>query len=350
MPPLMRIYQNPIVLLALQTLLAVLISACSAETAPEPEIQGMMNSAIPSIVLETDPEIQIINFSSHPTEEFVRWANSASEQMESRESSILVFVYDVGEPKRPETRIPDTPFHEHEVLMSLDEQELLLSGIKHWLQQDPCMGNNRGRVTEEMARYKLWLQRGADSSTQQALCPKTRVVAIALTDSLRNQEPPEETQMFFIHEMYHAFQHDLEDEGLCRSRMEQPESNTGWMVEGGAHYFSTMLVAGAQDSKDGVSQILHDALRISEDEGTNIDEVSNDRSGAAALRLMIERGMVTEEAIMGGRFFHACARELEFDSNSPGIQFIRHNWYKIQRGNGGYYFDDTALSASPGNS
>ena len=84
MPPLMRIYQNPIVLLALQTLLAVLISACSAETAPEPEIQGMMNSAIPSIVLETDPEIQIINFSSHPTEEFVRWANSASEEESQR--------------------------------------------------------------------------------------------------------------------------------------------------------------------------------------------------------------------------------------------------------------------------
>ena len=348
MAALIQNYRNPVASLALQALLALLISACSAEAALESNTQGMVNAVIPFTVLETDPKIKIINTSSHPMEELVRWGNSASEQMESRVSSILVFVYDVGESKKPETRIPNTPFHEHEVLMSLEEQKMLLDGVKNWLQQDPCMGNKRGRVTEEMAKYKLWLQRGADSSTQQALCPRTRMVAIALTNSLRNEEPPENTQTLFIHEMYHAFQQDLENEGLCRSRMEQPSSNTAWMVEGGAHYFSTMLMAGTQDSEVGVSQILHDALRVSGSEGTTLDKGSNDRAGAAALRLMIERGMITEEAIMSGRFFHDCARELEFNSDSPEIQFIRENWYKIQRTSNGYYFDDTALSASLG--
>ena len=348
MPARMRIYRTFIVFLALQMLLISLISGCRSEANSASNNQSMTDAGIQPTILTGDLKIQILNSSSHSAEELIFWVNSASGQMRSRESSVLVFVYDVGQARRPQTQIPETPFNEHEILLSSNEQEFLLNGINHWLEQDSCMGKKRRLTNKEMDRYRLWIEKGADASTQIAPCPRTRVVAIALTDSLRNREPPEKVQLFFLHEMYHAFQQDLEDEGSCGSRKEKPDSNTRWMVEGGAHYFSTMLLAQMQDSKEGVNHVLQDALRISLDEGTDIFGGSTDRTGAGALQLMIERELITEESIMDGSFFHNCARELEFESKDPEIKFIRENWHRIKKENGEYSFNDIALNGNLG--
>jgi hypothetical protein len=67
---------------------------------------------------------------------------------------------------------------------------------------------------EALSEYRTWLEGGADVASMRGVCPETRVVLVAA--------PPEWTLSAFrytlLHEFYHAFQQDLETEGLCRQR------------------------------------------------------------------------------------------------------------------------------------
>lgn len=55
----------------------------------------------------------------------------------------------------------------------------------------------------------------------------------------------------------------------------------------------------------------------------------NDKVGSAALLLMVKRGLIKESEILDGSFFHACARELQFNKNSAEIKFILRNQFNI---------------------
>jgi hypothetical protein len=168
---------------------------------------------------------------------------------------------------------------------------------------------------------------------------------MGITDQMRNDEPLEEFQGVLIHEHYHAFQQDLEYSGLCRSRSELPNANTTWMVEGAAQYFDTSLVEEINGSNEAHSKILKIASEAYSRNGPGLlDGVEPDKTGAAALRLMIEKGMLNEESIMDGSLFHDCARELVFDSTSPEIERIRESWYQIEVRDGVYKFKAEALA------
>lgn len=58
---------------------------------------------------------------------------------------------------------------------------------------------------------------------------------------------------------------------------------------------------------------------------------------------MVKHGMITEESILDGSLFHNCARELEFDHNSPEIQHIKNSWYLIEQNDGVFQFKEEAL-------
>ena len=62
------------------------------------------------------------------------------------------------------------------------------------------------------------------------------------------------------------------------------------------------------------------------------------------MSLMIEHGMLTEESIFDGSLFHNCARELEFDHNSPTIQHIKNSWHLIEQSGNIYQFKSEALA------
>ena len=86
-----------------------------------------------------------------------------------------------------------------------------------WLESDECMSQDAEYRADEVDLYRRYLERGGDASHMRALCPQTRVVGVGLTDSLRNLEPASETELFVLHELYHAFQQDLEEEGQRRT-------------------------------------------------------------------------------------------------------------------------------------
>jgi len=266
--------------------------------------------------------------------------------MKSRSSSILAFIYPVGKIKIPE-QPAGRHFNQHEIMLSQNEIETILSSVEEWFKTRPCLAGERHRDVrdEHLEEYRQWLEGGADASTMQAVCTDTRIVAMGITEHMRNDEPLTKFQNFLIHEHYHAFQQDLEYEGVCRSRSELPNANTRWMVEGAAHYFSTSLVEEINGSTEAHSKILEMALESYDRNGPGLlDGGESDKTGAAALRLMIEKGMLDEESILDGSLFHDCARELVFDSSSPEIESIRESWYQIELRDGVHQFKAEALA------
>ena len=370
-------FKNVIALLA--AVMVVAIAACAGEpVAPTPNIEATVDARVaheravdatveanlaqeqpakapgePKVGDEQtspSPTIETINYSSYATSDIREWVERAESKMKYRISSIFTFIYPVGKEKVSGQTIERNPFNQHEVILSQNEIETILSSIEKWFLSRPCLAGERHRDfrDEHLDMYRQWLESGADASTMQAVCSDTRIIAMGITEHMRNDEPLEEFQNFLIHEYYHAFQQDLEEEGSCRRRSEQANSNTRWMVEGAAHYFSTSLVEEINGSNEAHSKILQIALEVyNEDSHDLLNDHGPDTKGAAALRLMIEKGMLDEESIMDGSLFHDCARELVFDSNSPEIERIRESWYQIENQGGVYRFKPEALAPWP---
>ncbi|MQF82846.1 hypothetical protein FIM02_01635, partial [SAR202 cluster bacterium AD-802-E10_MRT_200m] len=266
---------------------------------------GSTGQSVPTITT-LEPSIKLINHSSYQTENIEKWIALAESKMESRESRIFAFVYPVGKLNEPKKRIrsdyADRVFQEHEVLLSQDEIEVTLGEIELWLQEDSCLSSRDKK--QALSDYRTWLEKGADASTMHGLCQRTRIVMMAIPATMRDHEPLENFQNFLIHEFYHAFQQDLVMERECLRKQEASDNrNSVWMYEGGAHYFATWLVAEIHGTLNYRSQILRDAKEAFERSGhrpSSLYTAEPDRTGAAALSLMIEHDMITEESILDG--------------------------------------------------
>tara|TARA_A100001037_G_scaffold269084_1_gene263007 strand:+ start:1656 stop:2918 length:1263 start_codon:yes stop_codon:yes gene_type:complete len=295
------------------------------------------------------PKITILNYSSYSTKDINKWVSYAESKMASRKSNILAWIYPVGDLVLPEQEVEGMPFIKHEVVLRQPEINTLMNDIEAWLKSDDCMGSRsrRDHLKEELIRFQAWFEHGADVSTQVALCDHTRIVAMGITENMREREPLMAFQDFLIHEFYHAFQQDLAMEGQCENKRRQPESNTPWFVEGAAQYFSMTVLAEIYGSdypfRSALDRMLEIAWEIHHREKIiQIDGNALDKTGAIGLQLLIEKGVLNESQIMDASLFHNCARELEYDKNSPEIQHIRSSWYLIEQTNEGFKFKPEA--------
>ena len=270
------------------------------------------------------PSVTLLNASSVEDDVLLSWVDLAEQQMDTRVSNVLMLVYDVGEPIEPPQEIPETEASVHGRVLDDGQIDSLMADFEAWLEADACMSQDAGYRAEESMIYRRYLEEGGDASHMRALCPQTRVVGIGLTDSLRNEEPASVTELLVLHELYHAFQQDLEQEGECRAAGDAEDSTTRWLVEGGAHYFSTMLLNDLDQEK--ARQVIYEQARQSLNESDGLREEAPDRKGAAALLLMIDKGMTTHESVMDGSLFHECAREFRFGNSNSEISLVEQEW------------------------
>jgi len=300
-----------------------------------------------------DGSLTIINYTDYSTDMIMDWGMSASGLMADQDANVLIFLYPVGMPTGQTLEFGD--FGLHDVVMTPENQGALLADIELWLRADDCVDEKFFDPTsdqgqgDEFAMWRDWVEQGADASTMRILCSTTRVVAMGITPQLV-WEGELELERFLAHELYHAFQQDLDMEGDCSALSEdEATANTPWMAEGGAHYFSSFLTGVVKE--DGIPregevgenerirmEILRDASRAYK-ETPGLHESGPDRKGAAALLRMVDKGLITHEEIMDGSFFHNCARELRYPSGGPEIQEIRNDWYSISAEGNRYAFD-----------
>ena len=265
-------------------------------------------------------DITIVNKSSFPTKTLQEWADSASSKMASRESDILVLLYDVGQVINPVKNLYGS-FRLHQVLMSPKEINESKKLIEDWFINSGCSG---GADYGLMNDIKVGLDKGLDWSSQWTLCTNKRLIVMALPEEMRSNPNGQDAvfidiQGFLQHELYHAFQHDLANTGECRNRRDKKNSNSSWMIEGGARYFAERLLPFPKaDFKDLILRPIYENKMVLGD--------AEDVVGAAILLLMIERGLINESEIMDGSLFHDCARELKFDKNSDEMKFVLSNW------------------------
>tara|TARA_B100000700_G_scaffold315056_2_gene402574 strand:+ start:8778 stop:9584 length:807 start_codon:yes stop_codon:yes gene_type:complete len=268
--------------------------------------------------------------------------------MADQNANILVVLYHIGRNLGPEDpdRFGGHPFTPNEVLLSQAQIDGLMAQIEEWLQNDLCMGHQdeEERLDEELYRYRLWLEEGADTSTQVGLCEKTRFVMMAWKEG----SPVWDTQRFLVHELYHAFQHDLE--GDCNDTIDRKGrgDHTPVVVEGGADYFTYFVAhelytdADRREFEFGspLSTLLKEAKERTYEDGS--DEVMGSgmaTRAAAVLALMVENGWLDHESLLDGSFFHDCARSDLNESNSHYI-YAKNNWSRIVENSGEWKFSN----------
>ena len=64
----------------------------------------------------------------------------------------------------------------------------------------------------------------------------------------------------------------------------------------------------------------------------------------ALLRLLVDRGHASHEAVMDGSCYHACARGYELGSDTPAMKQALQDWFKIEAHAGSYRFDPAVVS------
>ena len=114
-----------------------------------------------------------------------------------------------------------------------------------------------------------------------------------------------------------------------------------WFSEGTADYFSMYLQAQDGGSDDYVQQILERAhLDLLGDPGMSLN--ANTYVQTAAMVLMIERGLITEEKIIDGSYFHNCDWINDFDPSRPDIASVFEDYDKIEKSGGRYFYSNQA--------
>ena len=282
----------------------------------------------------------IINLSKYNDEDILSWENLSYKKINSNENTaIFSFIYPVGKSLDRESKVSGRYVNEHEVLLNEEEISHILNNMNIWMQ------NNSNKCTERtlepnivLSDFEKLIRHGADLSTQLAECRNLRIIAIAIPEESGLNFIKNDFKNTFIHEFYHAQQNDLDQ---CNIVGEFSKSNSIWFVEGGAHYFSTTILA-EESNKNKESEILKTAYEVKD---LSEDELIGqpDKWGASALLLMTKLKMLSESSIMNSTLFDNCARENKFDKNSKEILHVKKHWNSIKIQNGVYSFNKEAL-------
>ena len=64
----------------------------------------------------------------------------------------------------------------------------------------------------------------------------------------------------------------------------------------------------------------------------------------AAMVLMIERGMITEEQILNGSYFNNCDWINTFDPGAPGMDYIFESFNEIEVSDGNYFYSEATIA------
>ena len=113
-----------------------------------------------------------------------------------------------------------------------------------------------------------------------------------------------------------------------------------WVGEGTAHYFA-YYVAGKIDGLDEPFNLMFETAYRGGQDGESIDSADN---AAAALRLMVERGDLTENEIINGSIFETCDWPAKWQDSDPAVAFAKDNWMNIELDSGKWEFASEALS------
>ena len=283
---------------------------------------------------EIQPGVKIVNNSHLATSKISNWVNYGVSKMKNQNSDILMVTWNIG--NFISEGGFDRPYNKHEVLLSNSQIESILSQISIWLDRS-CLNNSE--KSGELNSYRNYFENGADASSQIVLCSNSRIILTAFQESVFDEEEVN-IQSFLLHELYHAFQHDIGSS--CDSTREYNSSSNGKeIVEGAAEYFGK-IVTGQINGTDGLNKLLEQIyMDYQSSKDKSIDSGNN---WAAGVRLMIERNILNESIVLDGSLFHNCETETNYTDSNMEMGKIKTLWYLIEKNDDQYSFSTQALN------
>ena len=94
---------------------------------------------------------------------------------------------------------------------------------------------------------------------------------------------------------------------------------------------------------NGTDDAIETMLRDAERGARGGETLSSAESAAAALRLMVERGDLLEEDIMGARIFETCSWPDNWQTSIPSVSYAMSNWQENESRSGKWVFKNSVL-------
>ena len=302
-----------------------------------------------ALAANTDPNIEIINYSKVPTSTLEKWTRVGTSKFSDWQADTLGVIWELGH-LVSDGRTDVFPFNKHQVTLSSGDLKTLTSNIKTWITSSQC-NEDPYRAEENKWGYKdivHWIEGGADVATAPDPCYDRRMVLMG-----RTPDQDEKTvQQIWLHELYHAHSNYLTNYCVNPNASEREKDeifdkhdSQQWFGEGTAEYFAFMVKAEMNGVSDPVSAMLKDAHSKIQREGTDLFSNMAGNS-AVALRLLMERGNIPglEKDVISGAVFHDCSWPDKWNRDeNREIDFALENWFRIENKGGKWGFSNEAL-------
>ena len=278
------------------------------------------------------------------SQEVLDWVDAATGQMLNPPTDFMGLVWPIGKAldDEPDPQVFDgDPFMEHSDVLGDDELDEVAAYFRNWQAGlEGCDPEDARGFDEGAARVERWIKGGANVATAPDPCFESRSAIVAWS---ADQDKQTAKQVFF-HESYHGLSNYLLRQcSPVLGRQEDSMNDLRWFAEGTADYFGVYMAAKDDGRDDYVQTMLKRAyLDLRGDPGMPLE--ANTYVQAAAMVLMIERGMITEEQILNGSYFNSCDWINTFDPDAPGIDYIFENFNKIEVSGGSYSYSEATIS------
>jgi len=290
-----------------------------------------------------NPIVEIINYSDFTDKELLTWSKLALDKVLVKPKNFLSVVWPIGDTIDDEPdpdKFDGAPFNESEVLLATAQLDIISEGFSQWQLKLDCVTSDRIRkdINERSWLFDLWLYGGADIATAPDPCFNGRSAIYAWPKSASRQD----AITVYFHETYHALSNYLAT--YCMNDYNIPESkmNTGrWFAEGTAQYFGLYMESDVNSKTDYVQRMLKESYLDYQGDGGDLHGPATYQ--AAAIHLMIERGVITKDQIISASIFNNCDWVDTFSKSKPEINFIFENFHKIELTDGKYSFTQKAL-------
>ena len=268
--------------------------------------------------------------------------STSAAKMNSRNAEILTIIYPIGDYVSDGGNW-DAGFNTFETILDADAISAVRTKLTEWFTTNTDIPS--AYLSDVVEEYMVYVEGGADLSSHFGVTESARLVMIAAPPSMGVVD----FKKVIIHELYHAFQQDLESDS-CRDLEEaNDDSNSKWLIEGTAEYFAQTHAEELGFTGTGRSALLQIALgdydeQVSEGAESPAKLGANATTAAAAMYLMVLKGYVQESVVFDGSMFYNCERENEYGPSNTNLQFIKDNWFKINSDNGAYSFQSEILN------
>ena len=336
---------------------ATSVPAPTATSVPAPtatSVPAPTATPIPAPTATPAPKLSSItalSASDFSTASIRAWTEVAVSNLTVPTPDILGIIYSIGS-EIGKTGELGSPFTKYTAARPSSELSAIADSVDQWIDASGC-DENSYRAYENIElkqRLRVWIEGSYDAATAPYPCRESRIAIVGANPD----QSADLVQRIYVHELYHALQQSLMDgcqtfgvseqgyyEPIDDPDYEAKQEAGRWLAEGTADYFSYIIKDQINGTTNGIQLMFAAAAAVANE---SLD-INNDLapSSAAAVRLLIERGVITEDEIVSGSMFETCDWVDTFGAATPNAIHAKANWHQVENAGGQWGFKASAL-------